>query len=345
MTRFLAITLLAGIAGCNRGTSSRVILPPDGIALDSTGAVERRFVDEPLALVAQAGGTEGDTTLMDPYIIAGDGNRVYVVEGDQLIQAYDTQARKLWTSGKTGSGPGEYRNIRDLKLAEHGEIWVHDPANARITRLDSTGAIVGFIPTQFVGHSENMIPGPGTTAILLPPYADADILTIDSAGRVVDRDTIPWRGFHELEHLSRQFETANDPATGRWTMGFTFGNGWLAFDQHGGSPRRYYVEPTQFPPVIKEVSNGGATVASRLMRGELSGAGFALQGDTVFVLFGGKELFRQKIDLYSWTTGKYLGTIALPESVDNIAVAGTLLYTLSVTPYPKLAIYRRVGSR
>lgn len=341
MSRIPGTLLLLGLAACNRGPSSRVVLPPGGIALDSTGAVKRQFLDDSLVLIAQVGGAERDTALLDPYIIAGSANRVYVVEGDQLIQAYDTDGRKLWSSGRTGSGPGEFRNIRDLKLAEHGEIWVHDPPNARITRLDSTGTVVGFISTQNVGHSENMIPGPGLTATLLPPYADADILTIDSTGTVIDRDTVPWPGFHELEHLSRQFETASDPTTGRWTMGFTFGNGWLAFDEKGGSPRRYYVEPTQFPGVVKEVSNGGATVSSRLMRGDLSGAGFWLEADTLFVLFGGKELFRQKIDTYSWSSGKYLGTIALPESVDNIAIAGPLLYTLSIQPVPKLAIYRR----
>jgi hypothetical protein len=333
--------LLLTVAACGRD-SARVVLPPDGITLDSTGAVKRHFRPDSLVRLGYLGGeSERDTALLDPYIIAASGDRVYVVEGDQLVQAYDTLARRLWSTGRVGSGPGEFRNIRDVKVAGDGQIWVHDPANGRITRLDSNGAVAGFISVQAVGHSENMIPGPDRTTILLPPYADADILTIDSTGTVIDRDTVPWEGFHQLEHLSRQFETASDPATGRWAMGFIFGNGWLAFEGQRGSARRYYVEPTSFPAVVKEVSNGGATVSSRLMRGDVSGAGIALQADTVFILFGGKELFRQKIDMYSWTSGNYLGTIALPEPVDNIAVSGPYLYTLASVPIPKLVIYRR----
>lgn len=336
------VMLLITVAACGRGRTSEVILPPGGIALDSTGTVERHFRGDSLIEISHLGGNEADTTLLDPYIIAASGDRVYIVEGDQFVEARDTLAQKVWRKGKIGSGPGEFRNIRDVKVAPNGEVWVHDPVNARITRLSPKGSIVGYISTQNVGHSENMVPGPAASAILLPPYADADILTIDTTGVVIDRDTIAWAGYHELEHLSRQFETANDPATGRWAMGFSFGNGWLAFDEHGGSARRYYVEPTLFPAVVKEVSNGGATVASRLMRGDVSGSGIALQADTVFVLFGGKELFRQKIDLYSWTSGKYLGSIKLPERVDNIAVSGPYLYTLTAVPIPKLVVYRRM---
>src|SRR5690242_14788140 len=117
MPRFPGLLIMAVFLGCNRGTTSRVVLPPGGIALDSTGAVTRHFRGDSLRIVSQLGGSERDTALLDPYIIAAFGNRVYVVEGDQLVKAYDTLSRPLWTSGRNGSGPGEFRDIRDVKVA------------------------------------------------------------------------------------------------------------------------------------------------------------------------------------------------------------------------------------
>lgn len=341
MTRLNILLAISLIAGCGPRDSSQVIFPPDGIALDSTGSAERHFLPDSLQLLAQLGGaSERDTALFDPYMLEADGNHAYVVEGDQRIQAYDTMARLVWSVGRDGGGPGEFRNIRDLKIAPNREIWAHDPVNARITRIGTNGRVTGFIPVR-VGHSESMAPTSNTTAVLQPRYDQADIVTIDTSGQVIDSDTVRWKGFQELEVLSKQFETANDPATGRWVLAFSFGNGWFAFEGHGGSERRFYVEPTAFPAVVKEVTNGGAAVSTKLVRGDLSAHAVALVGDTMFVLFGGKELSRQQLDLYSWTSGKYLGTIALPEPVDDFAITGRYLYTLGSHPVPKLAVYRR----
>lgn len=342
----LFLTVTALVSGCQRDRS-HVVLPPEGLALDSTGSTPRHFLPESLVLLASVGGgSDGDTTFLDPYLITAWHDRVYLVETDQRVLAYDIAGLRLWSQGKDGSGPGEYRNIRDIKLGPDHRIWIHDPTTVRITRLDTTGRVTGFIPLDRVGHSEAMVPDAQGGASLLPPYADADILRIDSSGAVIGRDTVGWPGFHALENLSRQFRTALDPATGRWVMGFEYGNGWFAFDAARGSERRFYVEPTRFPPVIKEVMNGGQAIGTKLVRSEQSGADLSLSGDTVFVLFGGKEQRREKLDLYDWTSGHYLGSIALPGKVDYAAVSGEYVYTMaSAAETPRLSIYRRVGTR
>jgi hypothetical protein len=341
MARLLKVLILVSMAACAAEPRSQVVLPPDGIATDSTGAIERHFVADSLMLFGQAGGgSDRDTTFLDPYLLTATRDRVYIVDADQRVLAYDTLGHRIWRTGQTGSGPGEYRNIRDIKIGSNQEVWVNDPATARITRLDRDGKVRGFVSLQRVGHSEVMAPGPSGVS-LLPAYADADILVIDTGGVVIDRDTILWPGYRQLENLSRQVHLASDPVTGRWVMGFQFGNGWFAFDAQGGSARRYYVEPTRFPAVVREVSNGGQTVATKLVRGDLSGASISLSGDTVFVLFGGKDKSREKLDLYSWTSGNYLGSIALPEKVDDAAVAGSFIYTITSVPLPKLVVYRR----
>jgi hypothetical protein len=341
LPRRALVVLVVALAGC-QPDRSQVVLPPEGLALDSTGRTPRRYLSDSLVLVASVGGSsDRDTTLFNPYVLTSFGGMAYVVDVDQRVIAFDTTGRQRWVQGKEGSGPGEYRNIRDLKVGPDLRVWVHDPSTARITQLDSMGQVAGWIPLDKVGHSEAMIPRSGGGATLLPPYADADILTIDSSGVVVSRDSIAWAGYHGLEHLSRQFRTAIDPATGYWVLGFEYGNGWFGFEAGRGSGRRYYVEPTRFPPVIKEVMNGGQSIGTRLVRTEQSGADLSLTGDTMFVLFGGKELRREKLDLYEWQSGNYLGSIRLPEKVDFASVSGRYIYTITLSPIPQLRIYRR----
>ncbi len=345
MSRSIRAALLATVfllSGCT-ADRSHIVLPPDGFALDSTGRTPRRFLTDSLELVAVVGGqSERDTTLLEPYLITAWNDRVYLVESDQRILAYDATGHRRWVQGTSGGGPGEYRNIRDLKFGPDHHLWIHDPVSARITRLDTLGAVAGLIQLQSVGHSETMVPGRDGGASLLPSYADADILHVDSTGVVVHRDTLRWDGYHALEVLSRGHRTAVDPVSGRWALGFEYGNGWFALDTNQGSGRRYYVEPTRFPPVIKEVRNGGQSIGTKLVRSEQSGIDLSLVGDTLFVLFGGKELRRQVLDLYGWGSGNYFGSLRLPERVEYAAVSGPYLYTLSSNPLPQLMVYRRV---
>ena len=328
-------------SACGLGERGEVIFPPGGLALDSTGRLERVLTRDTLTLVRTVGGaSERDTTLINPYIMAIDGDQVYLVDTDNRILCFDTLGRFRWTQGREGGGPREYRNPRDLKVAPDGRLWVVDPSSGRITVLArEKGKVLAMIPMK-VAYSPVITPT-RTGFVLYPPDMGTDIHYFSARGDTLGTALVPWSGFRQIEFLSRQFRTAVDRRTGQWVMGFIYGNGWFTFDTAGhGSERRYYIEPTAFPPVIRQ--QRGNAIQTSLVRTHGAALDIQLVGDTVFVLFDGADPNRRrKVDMYAWTTGRYYGSFLLPEPADNIGVSGNLVAVYSSNPVPKLAFYRR----
>lgn len=338
------------LSACLAGERSEVILPPDGLALDSTGSQERIYLPDSLHLIHSVGGTsDRDTTLIDPYLMASDEERVYLFEAENRIVAFDTSGALRWMQGEAGGGPGEYRNPRDLKLGPDGRLWLVDPDAGRLTVVDPGKGRVHAMLRMKIAYSPAIVPLPNGFA-LFPEYDPRDIVYFSEQGDTTGSGTIPWGALRQVEALSRQFRTAVDPKTGRWVLGLISGNGWFAFDGTGpGSARRFYVEPTRFPPVVRTYYERGS-VGTQLVRTPASALDIQLKGDTVFILFDGQEPDRRrKVDLYSWESGKYLGSLRLPVPADNISVTGRYLGVYSSRPVPKLSFYLRtrppVGNR
>lgn len=334
--------LLLSLASCLQGERAEVVFPPGGMALDSTGSQARTYLNDSLVLIRTVGGSsDGDTTLVNPYIMAADQGRTYLFEPDNYLVAFDSSGTRLWTQGKNGSGPEEYRNPRDVKVGPDGNLWVLDPALSRVTRVaPESGKVTEMIRMQ-VGYSQAIVPT-RRGFILYPPDIPGDIHYFTSTGAPERIDSLPWAGYRDLEQLARQLKTASDPHTGRWVLGFIYGNGWFAFDSMGhSSGRRYYVEATRFPAVTRKLLEHGG-VQTSMIRSPASALDIQLLGDTVYVLFDGQEPDRRrKVDMYSWETGKYFGSVKLPEPADNIAFFGRSVRVLSTLPVPKLAYYER----
>ncbi len=338
------ILLAAGLAGgcLDRGKRSEVVFPPGGMALDSAGSERRVYSTDSLRPVVQVGGaSDQDTTLINPYIMASDEGGVYLFEADNRIVRFDTTGTRRWVQGRDGGGPGEYRNPRDMEIGPDRGVWLVDPESGRVTVVDAEQGRVRAMFTMRVAYSALITPLHGGFA-LYPSDLARDIFYFNERGDTVGTDTIPWSGFRQLEYLARGLHAAVDPQTGRWVLGFMYGNGWFAFDSAGrGSSRRYYVEPTRFPPVLKEHFADGS-IGTKLVRTAGSALDMDLRGDTVFVLFDGQEPDRRrKLDSYSWQTGNYLGSILLPEPADEIGLCGRYLAVFSSRPVPKLTFYVR----
>lgn len=336
------LLLLAVLSGCLERERTEVVFPPGGMALDSSGSQSRIYREDTLILVRTVGGrSDQDTTLINPYIMAADEARTYLFEADNYVIAFDSSGTRLWKQGANGGGPGEYRNPRDLKVGVDGKLWLLDPASSRITRVDrETGQLAQMIRMQ-VGYSTAITPT-GTGFILFPPDLPGDLHYFSLAGDPARTDSLPWDGFRQLDQLARQLRTALDPRTGRSVLGFIYGNGWFTFDTAGQvSQRRYYVEATRFPAVTKKYLEHGGLETS-LIRTPASALDIQLLGDTVFVLFDGQEPDRRrKVDMYSWESGRYFGSLKLPEGADNIAFFGKSVRVFSSHPVPKLAYYER----
>ena len=71
-----------------------------------------------------------------------DGSIVVVDEQSHNVRRYDANGRHLWTSGREGDGPGEYRGLRLLRNCPGAAITVFDWVQDRITDLDADGNVV-----------------------------------------------------------------------------------------------------------------------------------------------------------------------------------------------------------
>ena len=71
-----------------------------------------------------------------------DGSIVVVDEQSHNVRRYDADGRHLWTSGREGDGPGEYRGLRLLRDCPGAAITVFDWVQDRITQLDLDGNVV-----------------------------------------------------------------------------------------------------------------------------------------------------------------------------------------------------------
>lgn len=341
-TRTFPLVLCLALGCLAKGEQSRVVFPPGGMSIDSTGSQPRHFSRDSLRLVRTVGGaSDQDTTLIDPYLMASDEGGVFLFESDGRVLRYDTAGTRRWVQGRSGGGPGEYRNPRDMKVGPGNGVWLVDPDQGRVTVLDPIdGAVRSMIPMR-VPYSSTITPVNGGFA-LFPNDLPHDIYYFNTAGDTTAADSIPWSGVRQIEWISRGVRSAVDPATGRWVLAFIYGNGWFAFDTaRHGTPRRFYVEPTRFPPVVKDFYPDGA-IGTKLVRTPASALDLELRGDTLFVLFGGTAPDQRKtIDLYSYQTGNYLESWRLPEPAEEIGLCGNYLAVYTSRPVPKLSFFRR----
>lgn len=330
-------------AACE-GERSRVVLPPDGLAVvDSQRTHRRHIIRRDWTPLFAYGAEDGrDTLLIAPSLLGAAGPLILVVESDQRLTAFDESGRLRWRAGRTGGGPGEFRLIRDFEYDGGGRILIHDPDVRRLTALDTLGNFQRLWTLGRLPHSDQLVRvGPAQYA-LFGDNGQSDLFIIDTSGHLVREDSLVWLGYRELSRLARQLSAVHDvKGSERWAATLKFGNAWLAFD--GATPhsgRRYYVEATPFPAVVETRSR--TEYSSRLLGRTLAVTSSGLAGDTLFTLFVGtsRDAYRL-IDLYSWSTGNYLGTWQLPAPVDAIALTPRLLVTLQQEPYPRLTGYRR----
>lgn len=90
------------------------------------------------------GEPDGPTSFGEVRAIAiGNGDALYVYDGSsQEIRMFDSTGRFLRTIGRTGSGPGEYRDVTALAIHANGDLLVRDPVLQHIHRYSPTGTPV-----------------------------------------------------------------------------------------------------------------------------------------------------------------------------------------------------------
>lgn len=110
---------------------------------DSPREADLVLADEPLVRVGLLDGP-------DEYLFGNitgavrleDGSVVVADESIFEIRMFDARGRHVWTSGRRGEGPGEYKGIRLMRGCPGATVTVFDWSQDRITRLGPDGSVI-----------------------------------------------------------------------------------------------------------------------------------------------------------------------------------------------------------
>jgi hypothetical protein len=334
--------VLAVAAACSGG------LPGDDSAAPPQPG-RRTLIDHRWQELFHVGGVVQDTLLQAPDGLAADAGGVYVadpVAGRVLRFAAD--GRLVFSAGRRGGGPDEFRSIRDLGVDGRGRVWVLDRSNARVTVLDPSGATIARVPLEGPARSaDQLVPlASGREAVLAVYDRERPFARVALDGRIEERFGLPWPGFSGLEPLASQLVVAGGGGD-RWAAAFGLGDGFFVREAgrwSGGRVR--YVERTPFPRVETrgKLSPEGSGRVEERIAGE-DGPVFAaisasLVGDRLVALFGGRSAERGRLlDVYALPDGRYRGSLVLPDRFERVSLAGDRLYGLVARPVPRLVAY------
>ncbi|WP_420633474.1 hypothetical protein [Candidatus Palauibacter sp.] len=135
------LALAAALTGAQAVVESATPRDPD-LTLAEEPLVRLGALDGPLEYIF---GDVAGAVRMD------DGSIVVVDEQSHNVRRYDADGRHMWTSGREGDGPGEYRGLRLLKDCPGAAITIFDWVLDRITELDADGNVVDTQALNSIG--------------------------------------------------------------------------------------------------------------------------------------------------------------------------------------------------
>lgn len=314
---------------------------------DAAAPGERRIAHARWDTLWSVGGGVQDSILLQPWRIAASGDRVYVFDGAAArVLAFSARDGSVaWMSGQKGSGPGEFKMVRDLEIGPEGRPMLLDVGNGRITTLDATGAVHRQTRLGSVGYVDQFAPLADGRAVLLTQHPDSAIAIADTSGGIVQRLGLPWKEFADLHPLVRQGNLASG-GDSRWAFGFGLGDGWFGFTgtrPDGG--KRPYIERAEFPQVV-EKREGGTVTTQLASYTPCSACSMTIDGTDFYVLFGGRTDNRRAVlDRYDLRTGRYRESLVLPAKTTEAAVADGTFFLLVEEPAPTLLALRPLPPR
>lgn len=303
--------------------------------------IERSFVEMNWQ---QVGGVpiSLDPELLRPVRIAALAQDRFAVfdYGSHSVKAFALDGRLLWTFGREGGGPSEFRQVTRLRSAA-SHLWITDIANSRVTVLDPAGRQVRSV----------RMPGACVTVL---PFEDEDMVCFgsgqDGFARIIRRDgTVdafpdppPLGG---LSHLLRDGDAVWVAAAPPRTVAGFYHSGHLATVGREGVRLHAGVEPLPFPELLRyRVRDATVTRVSPEAAEGMRSIGSV--GSVVRVLFGGESEWAGRIvDEYDAHTLRYLRSFLLPSEVRDLAwLDHGRVAALILEPEPHVVVWQSTGS-
>ncbi|UCF20105.1 MAG: hypothetical protein JSU87_01475 [Gemmatimonadota bacterium] len=148
----LVLALLFSLAACGesrRRDSAPSVRDSAGVAIVESyepawqdGAGMTVWTEPILEIGVAEGSLEYQFTRIEGALQTPDGRVVVADGGSSEIRFFDPSGQHLFTIGRRGEAPGEYRYIDGLGYGPGDSIWVFDYGTRRFTVLDADGKLV-----------------------------------------------------------------------------------------------------------------------------------------------------------------------------------------------------------
>ncbi len=274
-----------------------------------------------------------DTILLLPDLVEAWLGGVALLDyaGQKLI-SFDEHGVERWRAGREGQGPGEFKWIIDLSVAEDGTLLLADAGNMRINWMDGRGTVVRSEP--LVG-----LPGfPWTVVELAEGYAavlnrdDGGLVFLDESMSPIRTDGFPWSSAIP-EGVTLASVAAADTGNARWVLAAQYGPGFTIFSDNGPQ-HHWFVDPKPWATPDEE-------------RLHWSAVDVQATADGIYFLYGGRPRRPQDkegqqprwVDVYDWRGG-YRESLRLPTGVMGFATDSETFYVFDMEPTPYLMALR-----
>lgn len=281
---------------------------------------------------------KSDSILANAHAIEalGDGDVVVLDVLAQRIHRIGPHG-VLWSWGRRGQGPREFRNVRSFTINDNDEIVLADSGNRRIVWVSSRGqwlretALPNSSPGLFSGAVTGLVALPDG-GYVLSRLDQVPWIEIPDSGGIGKQIPVPWDGFGMMHPL----QTLGHVATGAgstWVFGFALGNGFFVFDNLETVGSYRYLSHAPFPEIVIAQEDGRGVSVGYLERPRYVARDMHIRGDTLWVLasYG-------RLDSYDLASGHYIESITLPGLVKGFTWSGDLLVVIHATGlYPAIS--------
>jgi hypothetical protein len=325
---FACAACAATLAGCERGDS---------------GGVQRRQLTRNVVDVEWrerwiVGGAEGDTTVLMPANVVGDGERVYVLEPQlhRVVALRTSDGSVLWRAGGEGRGPQELRNPSAFTLDRNGNVLVMDQGNGRLAVLSPAGTFTRHIAVQELGYPSGLCALDDGGVLVAPLVTEHPLVRLSPQGKLVQRYELPWRDLADAVSLAVQGDLEKD-GSGGCVYAMVTGRGFVRY-RDGKLSAHDYVEWFDVPRAERTGDPYRGGRRESMATGPQASQGVGIGEEGIAVGFSGNTNDAGRlIDLYDRTTGAYTRTYRAPRWFSRMSRAGNLyVFTTRMDGYPAL---------
>ncbi len=289
-----------------------------------------------------------DGSLLGTPVLVARCGRVFVVvdQAGNRVVALNREGRALWSVGRRGAGPGEFRSPSALSCDSENRVAIFDDANARITMISDDGKLVGAVPTE--QRTRQVAQSRINDAIGTVTWRSDELYSlIDGRGRRIDSVAAPsWhRGLSLLarEQYLAALSDGGFVSVFRWSgrMVRTSASGAVLFDRLG-------IDGLPFPSARSYPTPGaGGGQMIRIDPSAVEAARAVVELDGVLlVLHGGAGPTRGRVlDHFDSRSGTYLGSSRLAIEPLALAADGRELLAIRLDPIPAIIRFRWVPGR